>query len=180
MLAARELGWSATGIEPSADHSKVGRSLGLDIHQGYFQAGTQPGSAYDLVILSHVIEHIFDPKAFIDDLLEVLRPGGILLMITPNVESLASALTGKYWVMYKPVDHVSMVGPTAIGYLMPKGASVHWRTSEYSGEILVSVLGAIRDALRESALGASLGHAQVVSVAPSDQSAENRICADRS
>lgn len=147
LLAAAGLGWRATGIEPSDTHSAVGRALGLDIRRGYFDASSLSCGSYDFVLLSHVIEHIYHPRAFIDGLMKVTRPGGLLVVITPNVESFASVLAGANWAMYKPIDHVSMFGPSALKYVTPSGIAMTWYTSEYPGEILISSLIAIRDAI---------------------------------
>ena len=40
---------------------------------------------YDVVILSHVLEHIADPKRLMDDIHSVLAPGGHILCAIPNM-----------------------------------------------------------------------------------------------
>jgi 2-polyprenyl-3-methyl-5-hydroxy-6-metoxy-1,4-benzoquinol methylase len=46
-----------------------------------------PGEGFDLVFSSEVIEHIRDYRACIAEIKRVLRPGGILIMKTPNIEA---------------------------------------------------------------------------------------------
>jgi len=41
-------------------------------------------ASFDLVILSHVVEHLMEPSAAFRELARVLRPGGRLLLLTPN------------------------------------------------------------------------------------------------
>lgn len=41
-------------------------------------------SAFDLIIMSHVAEHLSEPEAAFRELARVLRPGGRLLLLTPN------------------------------------------------------------------------------------------------
>jgi SAM-dependent methyltransferase len=45
----------------------------VDIHKG----------KYDLVVATEVIEHVVDPKVFIENILEVLKPGGTIILTTP-------------------------------------------------------------------------------------------------
>lgn len=148
LLAAAELGWSALGVEPSEEHSTVGRGMGLDIRTGYFEMGMFPEASFDLVVLSHVIEHIHDPKSFIANLAKLLRPGGRLLVVTPNAGSLTARLSGRFWVMLKPVDHVTMfteAGFRALG--ADQFGEVTFQQSEFIWEPLASLAAAGRDAL---------------------------------
>ncbi|MBI4181630.1 MAG: methyltransferase domain-containing protein, partial [Candidatus Aenigmarchaeota archaeon] len=46
-----------------------------------------PGS-FDVVVASHIIEHVREPARILGDLLACLRPGGRLLLTTPNYRSL--------------------------------------------------------------------------------------------
>jgi SAM-dependent methyltransferase len=174
LLAAKEVGWDVQGVEPSESHSRMGRAMGLNIHGGYFRAEDFPPNYFDFVLLSHVIEHIYDPRKFISDILTVVRPGGIVLLITPNVEGIASVLTGKFWVMFKPVDHVSMLGSSSSKFLKPTNGNISWRTDEYSAEIMTSVMAAFRDALLESRGNAPFDGVASAAASSDDQSGWRR------
>lgn len=145
LLAARQLGFDATGVEPSVAHSQIAReTFGLSVLTGYFDPShfTQQ---FDIVVLSHVIEHILEPREFLSDIGKVLRPGGLLLMITPNVDSLAAATCGKYWSMYKPVDHVTMIGKRSLPYCVPEEFQLKSAvTSEWPGEFAAHVISALK------------------------------------
>jgi SAM-dependent methyltransferase len=174
LLAAKELGWDVKGVEPSESHSRMGRAMGLTIDDGYFRAEDFPPDHFDFVLLSHVIEHIYDQKKFISDMLTVTRTGGIGLLITPNVEGIASMLAGKFWVMFKPVDHISMLGPSSFNFLKPSNGNISWRTDEYSAEIVISVLAALRDALLESRGAAPFDGVASAAASSDDQSGWRR------
>lgn len=55
----------------------------------------------DMISLFHVIEHVADPVAVIDSLVHLLRPGGVIVVETPNVDSLdASLFRDRFWGGY--------------------------------------------------------------------------------
>lgn len=149
LLAARRLGFEVVGVEPSAAHSSIARErFGLPVVTGYFEPD-QFTDPFDVVMLSHVIEHIYDPKAFLTKIARVLSPGGVLIAVTPNVESLTAAITGKYWSMFKPVDHVTMLGPHSIAHCIPNNCRlVGTRTHEWPGEFAAHMISAIKQRAR--------------------------------
>lgn len=143
MLAAQSLGMQAQGIEPSAEHSRAGRSLGLDIRTQHFDPSDHP-DPFDVVILSHVIEHIYRPAEFMAGIAKVLKPGGTLILVTPNASAFTALATGGKWSMLAPVDHVTMIGPKALSLIAPWASSITWRTSEYVWEAISTLLIALR------------------------------------
>lgn len=50
------------------------------------------GESFDMVICAEGIEHVFNPANLFSELTRVLRPGGLLVITTPNVQSLRSRL----------------------------------------------------------------------------------------
>jgi SAM-dependent methyltransferase len=150
LLAARELGCSCLGIEPSLTHSKNGRDhFNLEILDGYFDLTRLGGRRFDIIMLSHVIEHIYDPIAFFAQVVEALAPSGRIILITPNAASVVAMATRKYWCMLKPPDHVTMFTPRAFRSLTPPGFTCDIHTSEHSWEPAAVVFQALRDFVRE-------------------------------
>jgi 2-polyprenyl-3-methyl-5-hydroxy-6-metoxy-1,4-benzoquinol methylase len=85
LLAGRELGFEVSGLEPSAEHSQIAREqLGFPVQTAYFQRDLLPSSSFDVIVLSHVIEPIYDPKSFLADVVDLLAPDGVLVVVTPN------------------------------------------------------------------------------------------------
>ncbi|HET7932178.1 MAG TPA: class I SAM-dependent methyltransferase [Rhodanobacteraceae bacterium] len=149
LLAGQALGLDVFGIEPSEAHSRAAvEAFGLDVRSCYFRS-TDFDRKFDVVMLSHVIEHIYDPSEFLADVVKVLKPGGRLIVITPNCESLAARICGRYWSMYKPLDHVTMLGKRSISRILPSGTSLQrLETSEWPGEFAAHVISAVKSALR--------------------------------
>lgn len=58
----------------------------------------QPDTKFDLIIMLNLIEHVADPEAVLQSMKEMLAPGGMVLIKTPNVTSLDARLfRGSYW-----------------------------------------------------------------------------------
>lgn len=99
---AHERGWQVQGLDVSsfaADYAA--KRFGFDVRQGSLTEQDYPAGNYDLITLWDVIEHVPDPKAYIQRAAELLRAGGVLALATPDVDSLPARLTGKRWVGYK-------------------------------------------------------------------------------
>jgi 2-polyprenyl-3-methyl-5-hydroxy-6-metoxy-1,4-benzoquinol methylase len=152
LIAAQRLGFDVYGFEPSLNHARVATEhFRLPVVTDYFSPNRVGGMKFDLVVLSHVIEHIYEPKAFIHELIAVLKPGGVLVVITPNNESLIAHTTGKAWPMLKPIDHVSMIGAGAYDHFDLEGiAEVHHSSSEFPFEFAAAALSAARSWLASS------------------------------
>jgi 2-polyprenyl-3-methyl-5-hydroxy-6-metoxy-1,4-benzoquinol methylase len=149
LLAAQQLGWEARGYEPSADHSRHAREeLNLDVRTSYFDPANEPKS-YDLIMLSHVIEHIYEPADFLAGVASALAPGGRLIVVTPNTDSLIARLTGRQWPMLQVPDHVTMITAKSLHRLTPQGMTCAVRTFEYPFEFAATFLAAARSSFRK-------------------------------
>ena len=67
-----------------------------------FQTADFDTDGFDAVTMSHVIEHVPDPVAFLDKCRRVLRPGGRLVLSTPNVRSLGHKRFRQSWRGLEP------------------------------------------------------------------------------
>ena len=149
LVAGQNLGLEVEGVEPSGSHSTIARSLGFNVNQGYFVADEYPAETYDLVVLSHVIEHRYEPFEFLRGIMKVLKPDGLLVVSTPNAGSTIARLRSTYWVMLKPLDHVNMFSQKSLEHSPIKDlGKVNSFTSEYSWESLASLLAAGTDYIK--------------------------------
>ncbi len=98
LVAARERGFAVQGIEMSAWASAHARDTHrLDVHTGSLESAAVPAASVDAVVLADVIEHLYDPAATLREIHRVLRPGGRLLLLTPDVGSGMARLFGARW-----------------------------------------------------------------------------------
>lgn len=95
LAIAQRYGWTVQGIEPSDYASRWARdTYGFDVRTGVFRGGEFPAGAFDAVVLSDVVEHLYAPLPMLGEILRILRPGGVCVITTPNVKGLSTRLFG--------------------------------------------------------------------------------------
>lgn len=89
--------WETIGVEPSEWAAGVARRRGLDVISGRLEdAALEPGS-FDAVVLADVIEHVVDPLRVARRIERLLAPGGVLLICTPDIGSVAARVLRRWW-----------------------------------------------------------------------------------
>jgi SAM-dependent methyltransferase len=93
----RDRGWVCAGVEisPSAEYARHER--GLDVRQTSLEETRFSDESFDLVLASHLIEHLNDPAAFVREVRRVLAPGGRFLVTTPNIAGFQARLFRGRW-----------------------------------------------------------------------------------
>lgn len=81
---AAGLGWSAAGVEPDAASRTIADRIGVRVLDAELSAVVARGERFDVVLLSHVLEHVVDPPTFLANVAEVLAPDGRLVIEVPN------------------------------------------------------------------------------------------------
>ncbi len=80
---AKQAGWQVIGTELS--EAAVKQVPELDLYCGEVWEARLPADTFDVVTSWHVIEHASDPKRMVEELFRLLRPGGWLVLATPNL-----------------------------------------------------------------------------------------------
>ena len=76
----------SVGIEPGEAYRQYARESGLKIYASLQELQTSDDEKFDLVTMSHVLEHLPDPRAYLVNLKEeILAPNGCLLLEVPNL-----------------------------------------------------------------------------------------------
>jgi 2-polyprenyl-3-methyl-5-hydroxy-6-metoxy-1,4-benzoquinol methylase len=103
----RERGWTAYGVDASPFASGYARdTLGLDVFTGTVDDVDLAPESVDLVTSSLVIEHLPDPMGTLRKLRALVRPGGIIVTATHDVEGLWSRIIGSRWRHYEIPEHL--------------------------------------------------------------------------
>ena len=102
---ASSIGYQVTGVELSSDLCLAARGrLGskAEIVQGDVTAISHRGRAYDICVLSDVIQHIRDPRSFLEQIYELLVPNGVIFIATPTLDGSSSKLVPSKLMDFKP------------------------------------------------------------------------------
>lgn len=118
MLRMRDLGWSVTGVETDPIAVERARTRGLDVHQGDLDDAELPESSFDAITMSHVIEHIHEPRSLLDRCRMLLKPAGTLVILTPNSASWGHRHFGRDWLGLDPPRHIHVFNPASLRQLL--------------------------------------------------------------
>jgi SAM-dependent methyltransferase len=102
----RNRGCKAFGMEADGNVQAIARRYGLDIRQGVFDGTQFDSDSFDYVTLDQVAEHVMDPNALMRGVARVLKPGGKVVITTPNPTSLGARLYGRRWLNWHPPYHL--------------------------------------------------------------------------
>ena len=116
--AAGRAGMTAEGLDVSPGAVDIARRRGLVAHLARVEEFA-PTAPYDTITAFDVIEHLLDPRAFLDRLRGWLAPGGTLALTLPDVGSIyPRLLMRRHWFYYLPSDHLFYFNPGTIRRLL--------------------------------------------------------------
>ena len=101
--AARELGAIPIGVEPNPFAAKSCKERGFEVITDFFNKSVLKGreESFDLVHLGDITEHVTEPLKLIKEVSEFLKPGGSMLIIVPNIDSIIAKM-----FQIKPNEHI--------------------------------------------------------------------------
>ena len=97
--------WQPNGLELDQGLCQLLQSAGYNVQPQRLEQ-YQPGIKYDVITLFDVIEHIPSVDAAFIKLHELIEDDGIIVMVTPDHNSLQRKIFRKRWFQYKPVEHI--------------------------------------------------------------------------
>jgi len=123
-------GWDSMGLEvcvPAAEYAQANR--GVRVQVGTLESQEWQWGTYDLIHSSHVIEHVPDPNEYLSLQHKLLKPGGYIIVTTPNTKSFQAAFMGASW-RSAIADHVHLFSRTHLGELLVRAGfePKEWKT----------------------------------------------------
>ncbi len=109
-------GAHVTGLEPSAARAAVARKRGIRVLSCYAE-DLDDDERYDLIVIRHVVEHLENPKNLLSSFVSRLNPGGLLLVVVPNIDCIGRKIFDSDWTWVLPW-HCNFFNPRSLKYLL--------------------------------------------------------------
>jgi 2-polyprenyl-3-methyl-5-hydroxy-6-metoxy-1,4-benzoquinol methylase len=97
VMAARQAGYEASGIEPSRRGAAAAMAIGAPVRQMSLEEAQISSESVPAVSLWHVLEHLEDPGSAIARIAGWMAADGVLLIGVPNLASLQARVGGERW-----------------------------------------------------------------------------------
>jgi len=119
LLRLQEAGWKVTGVEISPYAAALARArLGCEVVTGHFDEAPLEGRRFDVVRVSHVLEHLPSPRKSLEKMHRLLGSGGLLWIEVPNAASVERRLFRGHWFQWDLPRHLYHFTPTTLVRLL--------------------------------------------------------------
>ena len=106
-------------LEPEPHLAETCRSKGLEVVQSPVESASLPVDRVDVVTNFEVIEHLFEPRVFIEQCARLLSPGGLLVLTCPNGQGFDVEVLGELSWTVAP-EHLNYFNPGSLGGLLER------------------------------------------------------------
>jgi SAM-dependent methyltransferase len=153
-------GWKAIGLDPSVAAERGAAELGLDIRPGLLDDALEPDERFDVIFASEVLEHIPDPRSFLEAVRRRLSAEGVLILTTPNAADVRPETPAPLLhAVLSLTAHEFLVDAAGLTRLLEETGFSPRVWSEASG--LRAVAGVSDSALKKATLDATFAPADV-------------------
>jgi SAM-dependent methyltransferase len=133
--------WELTGLEQDQHAASMARQeYGLEVYTGPLDEVELAQGGFDVVTMWDVIEHVPRPGASLRRIGEWLRPGGWLIMRTPDADSPYARAFGRYWAGLDAPRHLVVFGRSTLTRLLTENGFQIERVWTLSGSHALTVL----------------------------------------
>jgi len=122
------LGWEVEGVEFDPACVGILNGVGISCRLGDVRDQNFTSNSFNAIFMGHVIEHVYDPASFLKECLRILRPGGRLILMTPNADSWGHKKYGQDWRGLEPPRHLQIFAPANLRRLGAQCGFVRCRT----------------------------------------------------
>jgi 2-polyprenyl-3-methyl-5-hydroxy-6-metoxy-1,4-benzoquinol methylase len=114
-------GWTVRGSDFDPQAARTARTThGIEVDVGELATIAYPDRAFDAVTVRHVLEHVPEPIAFLAECWRILRPGGRLVIVTPNIDSLGHRYFADRWRGLEQPRHLFLYGSAPLRVLFSR------------------------------------------------------------
>jgi len=116
---ARDEGFSVIGVELNKGCAQYGvNNFKLDIRSDYLENIAFDDQSIDVVTLFDLLEHVPDIHALLTEIKRILKKDGVLVIQSPNIQSLMARLTRSSWNWLTPPDHLYHFSPATLEMIL--------------------------------------------------------------
>lgn len=127
----RDRGWSVRGLDFDEAAVEHARRRGLDVDTGDLRDQHYADASFDAIAMNHVVEHVYDLRSLLRECHRLLKPGGILVMATPNPDGMGHRWFGRHWRGLEIPRHLQVLPAPTLAALARDGGfdDVRWATT---------------------------------------------------
>jgi len=116
---AQAYGFEVFGIDSSEARVRhLMPIFGQRIVQGVIGKDPIPWRDFDVVVMSHVLEHLPNPQACLEEIKSIMNPSGVLYIAVPDMESVHFQIFGKKWDVVNPLVHFQYFNEKSLSRLL--------------------------------------------------------------
>ena len=113
-------GCDAYGVEVDENIKRVAEKFGFKVHIGPFAPEVYGPDFFDYVTMDQVLEHVVDPVETLSGVEKILRPGGKVIISTPNSSGWGARLFGRRWINWHAPYHLHHFSAQSMGLAAEK------------------------------------------------------------
>ena len=106
-------------IEPTPEMASACRKRGVEVLEKRVEDASPDEVAADVLVSFEVVEHLFEPRVFLEQCRRFIRPGGLLVLSCPNGQGFDVSLLGAGSLAID-AEHVNLFNPKSLGLLVEK------------------------------------------------------------
>lgn len=121
LMTAKEEGWKEIfGVEVSKFAYKFAKDRGLNVKNCTLDKANFKNNYFDAIAYQDVIEHVKDPIFELKTSYKLLKKGGIIFLVTPDIGGFWHKLLKSLWYHYKPGEHIAYFSEKSLALLLKK------------------------------------------------------------
>ncbi|RPI02484.1 MAG: methyltransferase domain-containing protein [Ignavibacteriae bacterium] len=101
-------GCRAYGLEVDENVKHIADSLGLTIAIGTLESNPFEPDFFDVITMDQVVEHVSEPVSTLKEAFKILKPGGRVILSTPNSRGWGRTVFGRRWINWHTPYHLNI------------------------------------------------------------------------
>jgi 2-polyprenyl-3-methyl-5-hydroxy-6-metoxy-1,4-benzoquinol methylase len=138
-LQAAAPGWRLLAIEPDQRLAAICRGNGFETVERWVEGMADGELAMDFISAFEVLEHVYDPAAFLDACRRLLRPGGVAVVTTLTISGFDLQVLGAASRSITPPQHLNFPALTSLG-IVAKRAGLELVDLSTPGQLDVDIV----------------------------------------